>query len=176
MSDNTTIEKCPLINCKYIFFVSLFHRPRRPLGRVEVYLYSILDLCARRGWGVSVTPRQHLTPGKDPVPIVQEAGWASGPVWTAAENLAPPGFDPRTVQSLGSRYTDYATRPTLYHICPIKLNKWPLACTDCGFEYRRRHGGLSVVSVVCCQVEVSATSWSLVQRSPTKCDASLCVI
>ena len=34
----------------------------------------------------------------DPVPIVQEAGWASGSVWTSAENLAPPpGFDPRTV-------------------------------------------------------------------------------
>jgi len=28
----------------------------------------------------------------------------------------------------------------------------------------------------CCQVEVSATSWSLVQRSPTDCAASLCVI
>ena len=33
---------------------------------------------------------------------------------------------------------------------------------------------LSVVSVVCCQVEVSETSWSLVQRSPTDCSASLC--
>jgi hypothetical protein len=33
------------------------------------------------------------------------------------------------------------------------------------------------VSVVCCQVEVSATSWSLVQRSPTECGVSLmCVI
>ena len=51
-------------------------------------------------------PRQHLTPGKDPVPIVQEAGWASGPVWTGAENLAVPVFDPRTVQPVGSRYTD----------------------------------------------------------------------
>ena len=29
---------------------------------------------------------------------------------------------------------------------------------------------------MCCQVEVSATSWSLVQRSPTDCDASLSVI
>jgi len=29
---------------------------------------------------------------------------------------------------------------------------------------------------MCCQVEVSATSWSLAQRSPTDCDASLCVI
>jgi hypothetical protein len=28
---------------------------------------------------------------------------------------------------------------------------------------------MSVVSVVCCQVEVSASSWSLVQRSPTEC-------
>jgi hypothetical protein len=38
------------------------------------------------------------------------------------------------------------------------------------------HGCLSVVSVVCCQVEVSATSWSLVQRSPTDCGVShMCV-
>ena len=35
---------------------------------------------------------------------------------------------------------------------------------------------MSVVTVVCCQVEVSATSLSLVQRSPTDCDASLCAI
>ena len=33
-----------------------------------------------------------------------------------------------------------------------------------------------VVSVVCCQVQVSAMRWSRVQRSPTDCDASLCVI
>ena len=32
----------------------------------------------------------------------------------------------------------------------------PLACWDCGFECRRGHGCLSVVCVVCCQVEVSA--------------------
>ena len=56
--------------------------------------------------------RPHLTPGKDPVPIVQEAGLASGPAWTGAENLAPPRFDPRTVQPVRSRYIDYATRPT----------------------------------------------------------------
>ena len=32
-----------------------------------------------------------FTPGKDPVPIAQEAGWAPGPVWTDAENLALTG-------------------------------------------------------------------------------------
>jgi hypothetical protein len=37
-----------------------------------------------------------------------------------------------------------------------------------------RHGCLSLVSVVCCQVEVSATGWSLVQRSPTECCVSEC--
>ena len=52
----------------------------------------------------------------------------------------------------------------------------PLACWDRGFESHRGHGYLSVVSVVCCQVEVCTTSWSLVQRSPTDCAASLCVI
>ena len=47
------------------------------------------------------------TPRKDPVPIVQEAGWAPGPVWTSAENLSPPpGFDPQTVQPVASRFTD----------------------------------------------------------------------
>ena len=50
-------------------------------------------------------PRPLSTPGKDPVTIVQEAEWAPGPVWTA-ENLAPPGFIPRTVQPVVSRYTD----------------------------------------------------------------------
>jgi hypothetical protein len=60
----------------------------------------------------SVCGQQHppaaLTPEKDTVPIVLEAGWAPEPVWTGAEYLAPPGFDPRTFQPVASRYTDYA--------------------------------------------------------------------
>jgi hypothetical protein len=52
----------------------------------------------------------------------------------------------------------------------------PLACWDHGFESRRGNGCLSLVSVVCCETEVSAKSLSLVQRSPTDCGASLRVI
>ena len=37
------------------------------------------------GWSASCPGR--FTPGKDPVPIVQEAGWAPGPVWTGVENF-----------------------------------------------------------------------------------------
>ena len=48
-----------------------------------------LDHDTRRWWRISVTPRPLFTPGKDPVPIVQEAVWAPGPVWTGAENPAP---------------------------------------------------------------------------------------
>ena len=33
-----------------------------------------------------------FTPGKDPVPIVREAEWATGPVWIDAENLVPSGI------------------------------------------------------------------------------------
>jgi len=35
-------------------------------------------------------PRPLFTPGKDPVPIVQEAGWAPGPVWTGTEKSRSP--------------------------------------------------------------------------------------
>jgi len=35
---------------------------------------------------VSSTPRPHFTPGKDLVPILQEAGWASGPVCTGRKS------------------------------------------------------------------------------------------
>jgi hypothetical protein len=45
---------------------------------------------------------------------------------------------------------------------------------DCGFESRRQHACLALVSVVCCQVEVSATGWSLVQRIPTECGVFEC--
>jgi len=47
------------------------------------------DHGTRRGWGIRVTPWHLFTPGKDSIPIVQEAGSAPGPVWTGAENFAP---------------------------------------------------------------------------------------
>ena len=44
------------------------------------------DRGTRRGWVVSSTPRPHFTLGKDPVPILQEVGWAPGPVWTGGKS------------------------------------------------------------------------------------------
>ena len=46
---------------------------------------------ARRTSVVSAKLR-HLTSGKEPIPIVQEAGWAPGLVWTGEENLTATGI------------------------------------------------------------------------------------
>jgi hypothetical protein len=40
------------------------------------------------GWVVIATPWP-LYPQENPVPTVEEAGWATQPVWTGAENLTP---------------------------------------------------------------------------------------
>ena len=63
----------------------------RPIGGVEVQLYSFMTT-ALEGEGSASRPGRSLPPGKDPVPIVQEAGWAPGSVWTSAENLDPTGI------------------------------------------------------------------------------------
>ena len=54
------------------------------VGTVTALLFH--DRGTRRGRVVSSTPRQHFTPGKDPVPIVQEAGWVPEPVWTGGKS------------------------------------------------------------------------------------------
>ena len=51
-----------------------------------------------------------------------------------------------------------------------------LPCWGGGLESRRGHECLSLVRVVSCQLEVSATRPLLDQRSPTDCDVSLSVI
>ena len=59
-----------------------------PEGK-QMYI-STLSLTLALGGGGWLTPHpSHFTPGKDPVPIAQEARWAPGPVWMGAENLTP---------------------------------------------------------------------------------------
>ena len=82
----STKEKCTLVHALRLCTGRTAHRGSRGIALL------FHDHGTRRGWGVSVTPRPLFTPGKDPVAIVQEAGWAPGPVWTGAENLAPTGI------------------------------------------------------------------------------------
>ena len=57
-----------------------------------MYSYTLPSTSALDGGGRSTPLLGRFTPGKDPVPIVQEAGWAPERVWTGAENLAPSGI------------------------------------------------------------------------------------
>jgi hypothetical protein len=54
---------------------------------VKAKLSSLLT-SAVEGGGWSAPRPGYFIPGKDTLPIVQKAGWAPGPVWTGAENLA----------------------------------------------------------------------------------------
>ena len=60
------------------------------------------------GWVVNATPHSLYLRGRDRMPIVQEAGWATEQVWIGAEILSLLKFDPRTVQIIASHYSDYA--------------------------------------------------------------------
>ena len=90
---------------------------------------------------VNATPPPLYPRARKPVSTVQEDGWASGPEWEGEETLSTPRFDPRTVQSIASRYTDCAeglrrtTKPTIkisrsqHDTCPItKQRCYPLTC------------------------------------------------
>jgi len=54
------------------------------VGRDIALLFH--DRGTRRGWVVSSTPRPHFNPGKEPVPFLQEAGWAPGPDWKGGKS------------------------------------------------------------------------------------------
>ena len=47
----------------------------------QMYSSNLPSTSALDGGGSTARPGR-FTPGKDPVPIVQEAGWAPGLVWT----------------------------------------------------------------------------------------------
>ena len=78
--------KCTLVQALRLCTGRTAHRGSRGIA------LPFHDHGNRRGWEVCVTPRPLFTPEKDPVPIVQEAEWTPGPVWTDAENLAATGI------------------------------------------------------------------------------------
>jgi hypothetical protein len=55
-----------------------------------------------------------LHQGETLYPLYRRLGGAQGRSGQVRKISPPPGFDPRTVQSVASRYTDYATRPFMF--------------------------------------------------------------
>ena len=66
------------------------------------------------GEGSASRPGRYLPPGMTRYPLYSRPGGPQGRSGQVRKNVAPPpGFDPRNVQLVASRYTDYATRPTI---------------------------------------------------------------
>jgi len=91
--------KCTLVQALRLCTGRTAHRGSRGIALL------FHDHGNRRGWGVSVTSRPLFTTGKDPVPIVQEAGWAQGQSGQVRKISSPPEFDPRTVQPVAKHIT-----------------------------------------------------------------------
>ena len=66
------------------------NRPWRSREVVQVQL--LFNLSARGGWVINAMLQPLYPKTRDLVTIVQEDGWAPGPVWTGAENLVPTGI------------------------------------------------------------------------------------
>ena len=112
-------------------------------GKVKVTLVQTLTLCTgrtahrgsrgiavlfhdhgtRRGEGSVSRPGRSLPPGKTLYPLYRRLGRPQGQPGQVRKISPPPGFDPRTVQPVASRYTDYATRPTIWRVAANILNK-----------------------------------------------------
>ena len=71
-------------------------------------------------WSAS-RPGRFLPPGKTRYPLYRRLGGPQGRSGQVRKTSPPPGFDPRTVQPVASRYTDYAMRPT-QNLCTYVFN------------------------------------------------------
>ena len=74
------------------------------------------------------TPHPYITPGKDPVPVSQETGWAPGPVWTGGKSgevrVASRGQEIVSVASQGDRF--------MFIRCVSRLESNCISCVpDC---------------------------------------------
>jgi len=99
---NKSKVKCTLVHALRLCTGRTAHRGSRSITLL------FLDHGTSRVWEVSVTPQPIFTPGKDPVPNEQEAGWAPGPVWTGEENIVPIGI--RAVDRPARRQSLYRLR------------------------------------------------------------------
>ena len=78
-----------------------------PKGWVEEQLYSSMTATLEGGEWSASRPGRTLPPGKTRYPLYRRLGGPQGRSGQVRKISPPPGFDPRTVQPVASRYTDY---------------------------------------------------------------------
>ena len=84
------------------------------------------DHGTRRGEGSASRLGCFLPSGKTRNPLYRRLCGPQSRPGQVRKMSPPPGFDPRTVQPVASRCTDYATRPTLINVAIT--NESPVSC------------------------------------------------
>ena len=111
---NTSFPKINTMSCGK-FYLDRFHPftgHEGPQGEQGYSSTLFLTSALEGGEGSASPPGRNIPPGKTRHPLYRRAGGPQGRSGQVRKISPPPGFDPRTVQPVGSRYTDYATRLT----------------------------------------------------------------
>ena len=121
--------KCTLVQALRLCTRRTAHRRSRGIALL------FLDLGIRRGESSASLPGRSLPPGKNRYPFYRRLGGPQGPCGQVRKISSPPGFDPRTVQPVASRYTDWATGPTIFdmqrlQIILLQFNVWQFSLTS----------------------------------------------
>ena len=98
--------KCTLVQALKLCTGRTTHRGSRGIA------LPFHDHGTREGEGSASRPGRFLPPWKTRYPLSRRLGVSHGWSRQVRKISPPPGFDPRTVQPVASRYTDYATWPT----------------------------------------------------------------
>jgi len=85
------------------------------------YISSLFTSSTLEGSGCSAPRPGCFTPLKDLLPVVQEAGWVTEPVWMLTENFAYTMIRSQGRPSRSSRYMDYATPAAVLTNTYVKL-------------------------------------------------------
>jgi hypothetical protein len=99
-------NKCTLLQALRLCTGRTAHRGSRSIA------LPFLNHGSRRADGSASRPGRSLSLGKTRYPLHRRLGGPQGRSGQVRKISTPPGFYPRTVQPVASRYTDHATRPT----------------------------------------------------------------
>jgi len=108
--------KCTLVQVLRLCTGRTAHRGSRGIALL------FHDHGTRRGEGSALRPGRSLPPGKTWYPLYRRLGGPQGRPRQVRKISPPPGFEPRTVQPVASRYTDYATRPTTRDVRSVNID------------------------------------------------------
>ena len=105
--------KCTLVQALKLCTGRTAHRGSRGIALL------FLDHGTRRGERSASRPGRSLHPVETRYPLYRRLGGHQRRSGQVRKISPPPRFDPRTVQAVGSRYTNYATWPTIIHVISI---------------------------------------------------------